>query len=582
MSSDTPSSVPGSIAGLLSLLNSTTPEELADAADNVQSIAQDKATKDMVREAGGIPLLAKALQQDGSLQQQAAVGALQNLCRGNQQNKNAMREADVIQPLVEIVAAGFVSATEEDVDGYAEEALEALETLEELTFKHKANGTAVVEVNGVNPIAEVFVRMPRKSRATKTAGAALLNIARGTEAACAAVGNADDVPATLVELINTAPSKLAQGLAFELLSVLAAVEANLKPLRPTLSPLLDALEKTAAAGQSWEACRSAEALLGIAKDVEAFDVADIVRIVLRIAATMPKGGSASPAGPKKPILKSAGPPVSSEKELERQQLLMRLQAVLAANIAAHAALTPAVTQEEPQVYEEEFVDPLQAAVEAASQGNAFSGMRRRLSWGSVPKPPDKPPEDEPSSEAPEGDPTASRRSSIVAHRAQSRRGSLTAFQAFVQLNPAEKGLLDGATQLAKKGARPHEILDERARVVAIANNVAQLEEAFGEETFKTLKEVAERALRVAMQRDDVVTAFGTMALARALSIPQDTIEAADEFLKANPEEVAGLEAAEAEPDSARKKKAGRKGMGLKAAAMAAGGVGGAARALARR
>ena len=84
--------------------------------------------------------------------------------------------------------------------------------------------------------------MPRKSRATKTAGAALLNIARGTEAACAAVGNADDVPATLVELINTAPSKLAQGLAFELLSVLAAVEANLKPLRPTLSPLLDALE----------------------------------------------------------------------------------------------------------------------------------------------------------------------------------------------------------------------------------------------------------------------------------------------------------------------------------------------------
>ena len=110
MSSDMPSSVPGSIAGLLSLLNSTTPEELADAADNVQSIAQDKATKDMVREAGGIPLLAKALQQDGSLQQQAAVGALQNLCRGNQQNKNAMREADVIQPLVEIVAAGFVSA----------------------------------------------------------------------------------------------------------------------------------------------------------------------------------------------------------------------------------------------------------------------------------------------------------------------------------------------------------------------------------------------------------------------------------------------------------------------------------------
>ena len=85
-----------------------------------------------------------------------------------------------------------------------------------------------------------------------------------------------------------------------------------------------------------------------------------------------------------------------------------------------------------------------------------------------------------------------------------------------------------------------------------------------------------------MQRDDVVTAFGTMALARALSIPQDTIEAADEFLKANPEEVAGLEAAEAEPDSARKKKAGRKGMGLKAAAMAAGGVGGAARALAKR
>ena len=120
-----------------------------DAARALRNMANDNvANKDAIREAGGVAPLVELLKAGAqSKAAEYAAGALCNMAIGNAANKDAIREAGGVAPLVELLKAGAQSKA-------AEHAAGALQP--NMTCNNAANRDAICMAGGVAPLVELL------------------------------------------------------------------------------------------------------------------------------------------------------------------------------------------------------------------------------------------------------------------------------------------------------------------------------------------------------------------------------------------------------------------------------------------
>ena len=546
---------PGSIAELIGLLENgdkLDDEKLAMAAEALQSMAKNTANKNKVREAGGIQLLVThglLRSGRGEVASLAAVGALQNLARGSELNKEAIREAKAIPALIALLARGADSDAAQD----------ALETLEELATNLPANGEAIIAAGGVTAVADICNNASPGSRSLTLAISALFQIARASYSACVTVGSAGVEIKLLGLLAAPATSRTTKMLLLELFALLASLHKNRHALVSAggVQTILCALESTGDAnGRSFEACRACDALEGLAQINGALGIVETQRLVLALYSALVAQRSAQPlAGDegKKEYARTV-----YEAEVDRMEIISRGQAVLKAGLRyaipgspgkANCVVLPkmsaSVNLNQPGVMDV-FGDAKEAMAAAAAAHVGKEVESRDAAMAMVPAACSDSPqraagsdgsttaavatvEDNGASGAAGAGTTGGSDGSGSAvpppGALQTRRPSM---QVTDGISPPERGFLNAAMQLFKSGGV----------------SIDKLEALLGE-LFVVLKGIAERALSAALSLPgDATLVYYTLQLSRALPVRAQVLETAQQFLDSRPVEKAALEAAE--------------------------------------
>lgn len=79
--------------------------EVIEAANKLQGIARDPTCKNLAKDAGCIKHIVALLQHGIPIEvSEAAIGALANLARGSDANKDAIRDAKGVAPLITMLS----------------------------------------------------------------------------------------------------------------------------------------------------------------------------------------------------------------------------------------------------------------------------------------------------------------------------------------------------------------------------------------------------------------------------------------------------------------------------------------------
>ena len=517
-------SAPGSIASILGLLHSATPEELQDAANQLQSLCRDPNAKDLAREGGSIALLVAPLQDGNEATVEAAIGALQNVIRGNALNKDATVDANAISPLIAI----FREAPQSDL------ALEALETLQELSSDHPAASIAVVNARGIGPIASLLTIAPAASRAKKLALETLLNLARSADTACTAICATPGVGEAILAVLATSPAPYAKLIAIDLFATLACArdvakrQALVEDL-PVATSLIDAMWDASEKGRPFEACRAADALAGVARVSGACDESHVSRLLLFMWHVRPMdcfglvGGSSEAS--------------HEEVEVNKRQLLVRQRAVLTSALSLRARRqgkcqgvdTAAAGEETATEMAKEDGAAEEGANEGASQSggaddesaSVMAGVARGLLAGFNEAAADA---DADSAAAPAADGSGG---DAVADGGGGDAGPavLSVHRGGSGPTTAEQGLLDGLRHLlVRKNA------DEAKLLFVLEADL-----------FTAARTAAERACLAAMREHDLLALVQTRAVAEAVGAAAEILEPVADFITERAGEASAME-----------------------------------------
>jgi len=152
------------------LVGDDSPSDVAkQAADQLAAIGSGM-NRDAVREAGGIPPLVAMLSSGAAplATQQQAVGALWSLAANNTANQDAIREAGGVHWLVGLLYAGHASVA----------AQEAAAALANLAASNATNKSAIREAGAIAPLM-ALLQAGAASEAAQHAAAALANLLSG-------------------------------------------------------------------------------------------------------------------------------------------------------------------------------------------------------------------------------------------------------------------------------------------------------------------------------------------------------------------------------------------------------------------
>lgn len=122
----------GGIQALIKVMREGSTEAKKEASGTIGTLANDAHNQDVIREAGGIPLLIQVLCDENKfnlLGQSNAAAALANLARSSSQNMDEIREKGGIEPLIKILTKGS-----EEVDGALLSSDHALQRWDHLPF----------------------------------------------------------------------------------------------------------------------------------------------------------------------------------------------------------------------------------------------------------------------------------------------------------------------------------------------------------------------------------------------------------------------------------------------------------------
>ena len=229
------------------------PEEAASAANKMIKFSCVQQMKNDIRDAGAIYPLVSWISLGPSCEvAQYSLAVLQNISRGSPANRDEIRIAGGIQPLIDILCehplvpksaggtgsdkdrASRISMSEEGValppdevmpwrnnDDFqeAEEilagtALEAAEVLEEIAVSNSTNSAEICKLGGVPPLVALLkMASLRPCKATNVSLNALVNFTNSSEA-CDRLAECG-ATAIMLEIIESSASKLQVALALE-------------------------------------------------------------------------------------------------------------------------------------------------------------------------------------------------------------------------------------------------------------------------------------------------------------------------------------------------------------------------------
>ena len=302
------------------------PVEATKAAEQLQAIAQTPECKNIVREEGGLPLLVAPLREDCQDELAAAAAcAIQNLVRGNAQNRDVIREADGIRPLI----AFLKSAASHDLE-------EALRTISELACDNRPNVEALRNAEGIPPVAAAFRDAPMESQIKQEALATLLNIACASTStnATAAIGQAGAIPDVL-EMVRWASASKQQYVKMLSIELLVHLTKETENRRVALQcGILEPLLEIASSPTQGAFCRgrAADSLENLAHVAGAFGFEEAMLLTQALLAGLVAPPTAKGGPPTKAKKAEAGPAEDTAADLVQLTLTLKntLKMVLAA------------------------------------------------------------------------------------------------------------------------------------------------------------------------------------------------------------------------------------------------------------